>query len=124
MVVDTTATPPAEALNRVLGHLGLETQPLPALTTGTPVVEYVGIYVPSGPSSERDRVEISLKQSSLFATLYWPEGCTLLLEEDDLFRLQATNRMVRFRRDDLGRVSGFDFEMSWKGIESYVRWQS
>lgn len=124
VVVDTTVTPTTEALDRVLCHLGLESHLPTDLKAPTPLAEYVGTYVPSGPSSERERVEISLKEGSLFVTLYWPEGSVLVTEENDRFRIQATNRVVQFVRGDSGRVSGFDYEISWKGKESYVRSES
>lgn len=121
VLVDTTVTPPAEALDLVLRHLDLELQPLPNPEAPTQLAQFAGMYVPTRTPSERDRALITLKEGLLFANLYWPVESLLIMEEGDLFRVQATNRMVRFRRDDAGRVSGFDYEISWKGKESYVK---
>lgn len=121
VVVDTMVTPPAEAVERVLSHLGLASQPVPRQESPADLTVYTGVYVPAAASSERDRVVIDVRGGSLFATLYWPDGSRLIQEGLDLFRLQATNRMVRFRPDDTGRVNGFEYEISWKGTESYVR---
>jgi hypothetical protein len=48
-------------------------------------------------------LEIRLVDGELFVDAYWPNGCRLIAEGPDRFRLQSTSRRVTFNCQSPGK---------------------
>ena len=66
------------------------------MPSATELHHYVGVYIPRDTVASASPLEIRLVDGELIINSYWPNGCRLIPEGPDRFRLQSTNRRVAF----------------------------
>jgi thymidylate kinase len=110
-ILNTTATTPANLLAPLLAEFGLSVLPLADFRASTPITAYVGTYerTTEGPAPERLAIQITNNQLRIDS--YWPGGTLLLAIQEDVFRLEATDRWLHFERDNTGRIIGVRYQL-------------
>lgn len=110
-ILDATATSPPELLTPILTAFGLPVLPLADFRGTTPIGAYVGTYERTVEGPTPERLTIQLLNNQLQLDTYWPGGTVLLAMQEDLFRLESTNRWLRFERDGKGSIIGAHYQL-------------
>ena len=100
LILDTTSTPLERLATVLLRQFGLSELDAPPKPAVADLQRYVGRYLPRD-SAETAPLEIRLVEDALVIDAYWPNGCRLIPEGPDQFRLQSTNRRVAFPSQSL-----------------------
>lgn len=101
LILDTTTMPLDQLATLLLDHFGLSAQAATAMPTPNELQRYVGTYTPRDKTTDPSTLEIRLVDNALLINHYWPNGCRLLAEGAERFRLQSTNRHVTFDPQEL-----------------------
>lgn len=96
LILDTVTTGLERTKVVLLQHLNLSRQAAAPMPTVAELYNYVGLYVPHDGLASTAPLEIRLVDGELVVNTYWPNGCRLIPEGPAQFRLQSTNRRVRF----------------------------
>lgn len=96
LMLDTTTMPLDQLASLLLDHFGLSQQATAAIPTPNELQRYVGLYSARDTTADPSPLEIRLVNNELLINHYWPNGCRLMAEGNERFRLQSTNRHVTF----------------------------
>jgi thymidylate kinase len=110
-ILNTTATPPPNLVTPILAEFGLSVLPLADFRGSTAISAYVGTYERATEGPAPERLVIQRINDQLQIDSYWPGGTLLLAMQEDVFRLESTDRWLRFERDSTGRIIGAWYQL-------------
>ena len=110
-ILNATATTPANLLAPLLAEFGLSVLPLANFRGSTPIGAYVGSYERTTEGPAPQRLVIQIINNQLQLDTYWPGGTLLLAIQEDVFRLESTDRWLRFELDSAGRIVAARYQL-------------
>lgn len=110
-ILNTTESAPPDLLAPLLAEFGLALLPEAEFRGSAPTSDYIGAYERVTQAPAPERLTVQQIGNQLQVDTYWPGGTVLLAIEEDVFRLESTDRWLRFERDSGGRITGLRYQV-------------
>ena len=110
-MLNATEAAPNDLLAALLAEFGLAVLPLADFRGGAPITDYIGAYERAMDGPAPERLVLQLVDNRLQLDTYWPAGTVLLAIQEDVFRLESTDRWLCFERDSSGRITGLRYQV-------------
>jgi hypothetical protein len=110
-ILNTTKAAPAELLASILAEFGLAVLPAAEFRGSSPITDYIGAYERATEGPAPERLTVQLIDNQLWLDTYWPVGTPLLAIQEDVFRLESTDRWLRFERDSSGQITSLRYQL-------------
>jgi deoxyadenosine/deoxycytidine kinase len=110
-ILSTTETAPPDLLAKILAEFGLAVLPPADFRGSAPITDYIGAYERAMEGMAPERLTLQLIGNQLQLDTYWPGGTMLLAIQEDVFRLESTDRWLLFERDSSGQITGLRYQV-------------